>query len=54
MSLSNILRREYNFIGHILGKHCLLLDANGAQMREVKVLERRKIQFLDDLRKIRR
>ena len=34
--LNNILRIKVNFIGHILGRKCLLHDAIEGQMSEVK------------------
>ena len=46
--LNNILRRKDNWIGHILRRNCLLLDAIEGQMTEVKGVERRKTQLLDD------
>ena len=34
--LNTILRRNLNWIGHILRRNCLLHDANEGQMAEVK------------------
>ena len=52
--LNNILRREANWIGHILRRNCLLHDAIEGQMTEVKGVGRRITQLLDDLRNRRR
>ena len=51
--LNNILRRKANWIGHILKRDCLPHDIE-EQMTEVKGIERRKTQFLDDFRNRRR
>jgi hypothetical protein len=51
--LNNILRRTANFIGHFLRINCLH-GANEGQMTEVKGVERRRTQLLDDLRNKRR
>ena len=48
--LNNILRRNANWIGHILRINCLLHDAIKEQMTEVKGVGRRRTQLLDDLR----
>ena len=40
--LNNILRRNANWIGHILRRNCLLHDAIERHMTEVKGVERRK------------
>ena len=48
--LNNILRRKANWNGHILGRHCVLRDAIEGQMTEVKGVEKRRTQLLDDLR----
>ena len=37
--LNNILRRKGNWIGHILGRNCLVHDAVEGQMTEVKEYE---------------
>ena len=47
-TLLNILRREANWIGHILRRNCLLHDIIEGHMTEVKGVGR--IQLLDDLR----
>ena len=52
--LNNILRRKANWIGHILRRNCLLLDAIKGQMTEVKELGRRRTQLLDGLKNRRR
>ena len=49
--LNNILRRKANWIGLILRRNCLLLDAVEGQMTELKGIGRRT-HLLDDLRKI--
>ena len=47
-----MLRREANWIDHILRRNCLHRDAIEGQMMEVKGVGRRRIiQLLDDLRK---
>ena len=33
--INNILRRKVNWIGHILGRNCLLHDVIEGQMKEV-------------------
>ena len=43
-----------NWICDILRRNCLLHDAIEGQMTEIKGVERRIIQLLDDLRKRRR
>ena len=48
--LNNLLRRKYNFIGHILRRNCLH-DTTEEQMTDVEGVGRRT-QLLDDLRKI--
>ena len=40
--LNNILRREANWIGHILRRNCLLHDAVEGQMTEVKRVGKEK------------
>ena len=45
--LNNILRRNANWIGHILRINCLLHEG---QMTRVKGVGRRRTQLLDDLR----
>ena len=52
--LNNILSRKTNWIGHILRIHGLVSDAIEGQMTEVKGIEIRKTQLLDDLRNRRR
>ena len=53
--LNNILRRKVNWMGHILRRNCLLHDAIGGQMTEVKgVGRRRRTLLLDDLKNRRR
>ena len=52
--LNNILRRKANWISHILRRNCLLCDAIEGQMTEVKVVGRRRTQFLVELRNRRR
>ena len=53
--LNNVLRREANWIGHVLRRNCLLHDAIEGQMTEVKgVGRRRRTQLLDNLRNRRR
>ena len=52
--LNNILRRKVNWIGHILRRNCLLQDDIEGQMTEVKGVERRITQLLDDLKNRRR
>ena len=52
--LNNILHRKANRISHILRRNCLLHDAIERQMMEVKGVERRRTQLLDDLRNRRR
>ena len=52
--LNKILRRNINWIGHILRNNCLLHDAIGGQMTEMKGVGRRRTQLLDDLRNMRR
>ena len=47
--LNNILCRKGNLNGHIL-RRCLFHDAVEEQMTEVKEVERRRTQLLDDLR----
>jgi hypothetical protein len=50
--LNNILSRKPNWLVHILRINCLLHDASGGQMTEVKGVGRsRRIKLLDDLRK---
>ena len=39
--LNNILRRNANWIGHILRRNCLLHDAIEGQMTEVKGVRKR-------------
>ena len=46
--LNNILRRNVNWIGHILRINWLIHDAIKGQMTKVKVAGRRRTQFLDD------
>ena len=45
--INNILRRNPNWIGHILKRNCLLHAIEG-QMTEVKGVGTRRIQLLDD------
>jgi hypothetical protein len=53
--LNNILHRKANWIGHILGRNCLLREGGiEGQMTEVKEVGRRRTQLLDDLRNKRR
>ena len=47
--LNNILRREVNWIGHILRRNCLLYDAIEGKMVELKG-SGRSTQLLNDLR----
>ena len=49
-----ILHRKDNWIGNIMRRNCLLHDATEGQMTEVKGVERRRTQLLDDLRNRRR
>jgi hypothetical protein len=51
--LNNILRRNANWIGHILRRSCLLHDAIEGQMTEVKGVGRRT-QLFDYLRNRRK
>ena len=44
-----ILGRKANWIGHILRRNCLHYATEGQTM-EVKGVERRRTQFLDNLR----
>jgi hypothetical protein len=48
MLLNNIIRREVSWIGHIMGRNCLLHDVVKGQMTEVKGVGR--TQLLDGLR----
>ena len=48
--LNNVLRREANWIGHILRRNCLLHDVIEGHMTEVKGVGRRRTQLLGDLR----
>ena len=52
----NILRKRPNWISHILRRNCLLHDAVGGQMNEVKGIgrRRRRTQPLDDFKNRRR
>ena len=53
--LNNILRRKANYIGHTLRRNLLLHDNIEGQITEVKGIgRRRRTQFLDDLRNMRR
>ena len=52
--LNNTLRTKANWICHILRKNSLLHDAIEGQITEVKGVERRKTQLLDDWRNRRR
>ena len=54
--LNNILRRNVNWIRHILRKSCLLHDAIEEQMTDVKGVgrRRRRRQLLNNLRNRRR
>jgi hypothetical protein len=52
--LNSVLRRNANWIGHILRRNCLLHDAIEGQMTEVKGVGRRKTQPLVDLRNRRK
>ena len=53
--LNNILRRKANWICHILREEIASYnDAIEGQMTEVKGVERRRTQLLDDLRNRRR
>ena len=52
--LNNILWRKAYWVGQILRINCLLHDAIEGQMKEVKGVGRRRIQFLDDLTNRRR
>jgi hypothetical protein len=52
--LNSILRRKFNWIGHILRRNCLLGDVIEGQMTEVKGVGRRRTKLLDDLRNRRR
>jgi hypothetical protein len=47
--LNNILHKNANWIGHIIGRHSLHHYVTGGQMPEVRGVARR-IQLLDDLR----
>ena len=47
--LNNILSWKANWIGHSLRRNCLH-DATEGQTMEVKGVERRRTQFLDNLR----
>ena len=48
--LNNILSRKANWIGYILRRNCLLRDAIGEQMTEVKGIGKRRTQLLDCFR----
>ena len=48
--INNILRRKANWMGHILRRNCLVHNPIEGQMTEVKGVEIRRIQLLDDLR----
>ena len=52
--LNNILRRNANWIGHILRKNCLLCDVIEREMTEVKGVGIKRTQILDDLGNRRR
>ena len=54
MSLNNTVRRETNWVCHILRRNCLLHDAIEGQMTEVKEVGRRRTEFFDDFRNRRR
>ena len=49
--LNNILSRKVNWIVHILRINSLFHDVIEGQMAEVKVVERRRTQLIDDLKK---
>ena len=51
---NNILRRNANWIGHILGRNCLPPDVIEGQMVELKGVGRRITPLLDNLRNRRR
>ena len=46
--------RKANWIGYILRRNCLLHDVIEGQTTEVKGVEKKRTQFLDDLRNRRR
>ena len=48
--LNNNLHRKANWIGHILRRNCLLHDIIEGQVTEVKIVGRRTIGLLDDLK----
>ena len=48
------MRKEVNWVGHILRRNFFLHDVIEGWMREVKEGGRRGTQFLDDLRNRRR
>ena len=52
--LNNILHRKVYWISHILRRNCLLHDAVGGHMMEVKGIGRRRTQPLDDFKNRRR
>ena len=52
--LNNILHRKADWIGHVVMRNCLIHDAIEGQMTQVKGVERRRTQLLDDLRNRRR
>ena len=52
--LNNILHRKVNTIVHILRRNYIVQDAIEGQVMEVKGIERRTSQLLDDLRNRRR
>jgi hypothetical protein len=52
--LNNNLHRKANWVGHILRRNCFLPEAIEGQMMEVKGVESRRTQILDNLRNRRR
>ena len=52
--LNNTLRRNTNWISHILRRNYLRHDVIEGQMAEVKGIGRRRTQIFDDLRNRRR
>ena len=52
--VNDILRRKFNYIGHIMKRNCLLHDAIEGQMTELKGVGRGSTQLIDDLRNKRR
>ena len=47
--INNILRRKVNWFGHILRRNFLLQDVTEGQMTEIKGVEIRRTQLLDNL-----